>query len=57
MTAGPQLYLKCEHCGDMFEHNGHKRRRWCSDKCKAAAWRAAHTVAKVDPPEKEPEQS
>jgi len=54
---GPQLYLKCEHCGEMFEHNGHKRRRWCSDKCKAAAWRAAHTVAKVDPPEKEPEQS
>lgn len=36
---GPQLYLKCEHCGCMFEHNGGKRRRWCSDAHKQAAWR------------------
>lgn len=40
MNSGPQLYLKCEFDGVLFEYNGGKRRRFCSDACKQAAWRA-----------------
>lgn len=57
MNTGPQLYLKCEFDGVLFKYNGGKRRRFCSDACKQAAWRAAHTAEKVDPPKKEPEKS
>ena len=39
--VAPQLYLKCENCESLFEYNGGKRRRWCSDKCKMKAWRKA----------------
>lgn len=38
-TQAPQLYLKCEKCENIFKYNGHKRKRWCSDKCKVRAWR------------------
>lgn len=39
MKLQPQLYLKCGSCYSFFEYNGHKRKTWCSDKCKVAAWR------------------
>lgn len=38
---GPQLYLRCEWCGEFFEYNGGKRRRYCTQACKQAAWRRA----------------
>lgn len=44
MKQQPQLFLKCELCNIVFEYNGHKRRRWCSDKCKVAAWRNLKTL-------------
>lgn len=44
MAKGTQLYLKCENCDGFFEHNGHKKKRWCSGKCKVAAWRKASQV-------------
>ena len=34
-----QLYLKCEYCDVYFKHTKGKRKRWCSPKCKMAAWR------------------
>lgn len=40
MKAGPQLYLKCEWCQHFFEYNGGKRKRWCGNPHKLAAWRA-----------------
>lgn len=42
--TGPQLYLKCEWCGKYFEYNGGKRKRWCTDAHKQAAWRSAGGV-------------
>lgn len=39
MNPGPQLYLNCEWCHEFFEHNGGKRRRYCSAAHKQAAWR------------------
>lgn len=45
MKTGPQLYLKCQWCGQFFEYNGGKRKRWHSDSCKQAAWRAANDPA------------
>lgn len=60
---GPQLYLKCEWCSCMFEYNGGKRKRFCSDAHKQAAWRATkqpvaeingiHIVADPDVPDGE----
>lgn len=57
---GPQLYLICEHCHMYFPYNGGKRKRFCSDACKMAAWRASkqpvveingmHIVASPDVP-------
>ena len=41
MEEGPQLFLKCQHCEKLFKYNGGKRRKFCSDKCKVAAWRQA----------------
>ena len=38
---GPQLYLRCEWCGKFFEYNGGKRRRYCTQAHKQAAWRRA----------------
>lgn len=43
MNSGPQLYLNCEWCREFFEYNGGKRKRFCSDAHKQAAWR--HTQA------------
>lgn len=63
MSSGPQLYLKCEWCHEFFEYNGGKRKRFCSDAHKQAAWRAArepvgenngiHIVADPDVPDGE----
>lgn len=39
---GPQLYLRCEFCGGYFKYRGGKRKRWCSDAHKQAAWRIAN---------------
>ncbi len=44
MAEDPQLFLicwKCQHCEKLFKYNGGKRRKFCSDKCKVAAWRQA----------------
>ena len=43
---GPQLYLKCEWCLCFFVHNGGKRKRWCTDAHKQAAWRANNNETK-----------
>ena len=43
----PQLYLRCEWCMHFFEHNGGKRKRFCSDAHKQAAWRAQQAGAEV----------
>ena len=40
MKDGPQLYLRCDWCHGFFAYNGGKRKRWCSDAHKQAAWRA-----------------
>lgn len=40
MKDGPQLYLRCEWRGGFFLYNGGKRKRWCGDAHKTAAWRA-----------------
>jgi hypothetical protein len=48
---GPQLFLRCEWDQKFFEYNGGKRRRYCSDACKQAAWRAGTaTVSEADGP-------
>lgn len=39
LSDNPRLYLQCELCHTYFEYKGHKRKRWCSDKCKVKAWR------------------
>lgn len=39
---GPQLYLKCEWCGCFFAYEGGRRRSWCTDAHKVAAWRKAN---------------
>lgn len=44
MNSGPQLYLNCEWCHEFFEYNGGKRKRFCSDAHKQAAWRAAQPI-------------
>lgn len=44
-----QLYLRCEHCCEFFKHDGGKRRRWCSGRCKVAAWRKKR-AAELDKP-------
>lgn len=60
---GPQLYLKCEWDQVLFTYDGGKRRRFCSDACKMAAWRSTkqpvaeinglHIVAGPDVPDGE----
>ena len=41
--------LSCEWCGTSFVASG--RRRFCSDACKQATWRARHAVASPARPE------
>lgn len=46
--TGPQLYLKCESCSKVFAYHGGKRRRFCSNACKMAAWRRQTAPQKID---------
>jgi len=48
--SGPQLYLCCEHCHNYFKYDYGKRRRFCTDAHKQAAWRLSkHTITKPEP--------